>query len=62
MPCCAHVSAVHVGVGGVIGWMHDVKSKRKNASTFSCAVSALALHSAGKVVPAVFPIDTWKSE
>jgi hypothetical protein len=40
--------------------MQEVRSKRKNARIFSWAVRS-PLHSFGKVSPAVFPRETWKS-
>ena len=36
--------------GGADDETHDARSKRKYASTFSCDVSAFALHSAGNTL------------
>src|SRR5580700_6584480 len=59
MFCCAHVSGVHEG-----GVTHDVRSNSMNSRSFSCGVSAPAVHSAGKILPVDLLLDassTWKS-
>ena len=58
MPCCAQVIGVQLDVGGAVE-THDARSKSMNASTFSCVVSGLLLHSAGNTRLSVFdPVVT----
>ncbi len=55
-----HASGTHVGRSGV---MHDVRSKSKNSSTFSCGVIvAGSPHSSGNLSAPDPPVLTWKSE
>ncbi len=57
MFCCAQVSGVQVGTGGV---RHCPRSQIMYSSAFSCALSAVVSHSLGKV-PALVTSATWKS-
>ncbi len=58
------VVGVQVGVTGVVGMMHEARSKSMNSSIFSCGVIAPPGHSAGKILPPVVVLlssSTWKS-
>jgi predicted Rossmann-fold nucleotide-binding protein len=61
MFCWAQLSGVQLGGGGWSGVMQLVRSNSMNASTFSCGVIGVLLHSLGNVaLPVALFVVTWK--